>query len=125
MKLKLLRNYLALSLMFFIFSNSISAQSQEPIDMIIINNAPNLTWIQRTTATVNVFKGVKFNYSLVENNQKLNNWVNSYPQEFVAYKNAMDEFFRTKKVENFTPTDQDFYYDLKAQYNMLKTLKPW
>lgn len=97
MKLKRLRGYLALLLTFFIFSNSISAQSQEPIDMILINNAPNLTWIQRTEATVNVFKGVKFNYSLVENNSKLNDWIKSYPNEFTAYKNAMDKFFKLKK----------------------------
>lgn len=125
MKLKLLRNYLAILLTFFIFSNSISAQSQEPIDMVLIKNAPNLAWIQRTNTSVNVFKGVKFNYSLVENNSKLNDWIESYPNEFTAYKNAMDQFFKTKKAEDFSTTDQDFYYDLKAQYEMLKNLNPW
>ncbi len=125
MKLKSLKNYLALLLTFFIFSNTISAQSQESVDMVLIKNAPNLTWVQRTDATVNVFKGVKFNYSFVENNKKLNSWLNSYPQEFVAYKKAMDKFFSTKVANDFTPADQDFYYDLKAQYEMLKTLKPW
>ena len=125
MKLKLLKNYFALLLTFFVFSNSISAQSQEPIDMVLIKNAPNLAWIQRTDATVNVFKGVKFNYSLVENNSKLNDWIKSYPNEFTAYKNAMDTFFKTKKISDFTATDQDYYYDLKAQYEMLKNLKPW
>jgi len=122
---KLLKYNLALLLLMFAFSNSISAQSQEPVDMILMNTAPNLDWIQRTTATVNVFKGDKFNYSLVDNNNKLNTWLNNYPQEFVAYKSAMDEFFRTKTPSDFTPTDNDFYYDLKAQYEMLKTLKPW
>ena len=125
MKLKLLKNYFALLLTFFVFSNLISAQSQEPVDMVLIKNAPNLAWIQRTDATVNVFKGVKFNYSLVENNNKLNNWLNSYPQEFIAYKNAMDNFFKTKEPSDFIESDQDFYYDLKAQYKMLKNLKPW
>lgn len=125
MKLKLLRNYLAILLTFFIFSNSISAQSQEPVDMILTKNAPNLTWVQRTNTSVNVFKGVKFNYSLVENNSKLNDWIKSYPNEFTAYKNAMDQFFKTKKAEDFSTTDQDFYYDLKAQYEMLKNLNPW
>lgn len=125
MKLKLLRNYLAILLTFFIFSNSISAQSQEPVDMILTKNAPNLTWVQRTNTSVNVFKGVKFNYSLVENNSKLNDWIKSYPNEFIAYKNAMDQFFKTKKAEDFSTTDQDFYYDLKAQYEMLKNLNPW
>jgi len=125
MNLKLLKNYLALLLTFFIFSNTISAQSQESVDMVLIKNAPNLAWIQRTDATVNVYKGVKFNYSFVENNKKLNNWLNSYPQEFVAYKNAMDRFFKSKKSEDFISTDQDFYYDLKAQYEMLKKIKRW
>jgi len=122
---KLLKGSLALLLMLFTFSNTLSAQTQVPIDVVLLNAAPNLAWIQRTDASINVFKGDKFNYSLEVNNAKLKTWLNAYPQEFLAYQKAMDAFFATKNLGDFTSTDQDFYYDMKAQYQMLKILKPW
>ena len=124
MKSKLLRNCLAFAVVFMV-SLSISAQTQEPVDMVLIKNAPNLRWIQRTAATQNVFKGDKFNYRKDENVQLLNHWIVTHPQEFEAYKKALDEFFRTKKVGDFIPSERDYYYDLKAQYQLLKNIKPW
>ncbi|MFK5890079.1 MAG: hypothetical protein QM486_05045 [Flavobacteriaceae bacterium] len=125
MNLKLLKFKIVLLFVLFAFSSELSAQVKEPIDIVLMKAAPNLAWIQRSESSLNVYKGDKFNYSLVENNNKLNNWLNNYPQEFVAYKKAMDEFFRTKTIGDFTSTDQDFYYDLKAQYEILKKLKSW
>lgn len=114
-------------LLFFLAITTINTKAQvtEPIDMILVENAPHLPWIQRSESTENVFKGEKFNYGLEDNNSKINQWLESYPDEFQAYQTAMDDFFKTKTPEDFSESDRDFYYDMKAQYQMIKDLKPW
>ncbi|ARV05353.1 hypothetical protein BTO04_01000 [Polaribacter sp. SA4-10] len=56
----------AIFTMVLFLSMTLSAQSEtkEPIDMVLAESAPLLSWIQRSNNSENVFQGEKFKYLL-------------------------------------------------------------
>ena len=109
------------------FSFTISAQSevQEPIDVVLAESAPHLSWIQRSDNSENVFQGQKFKYDLAKNNKNIQQWADQYPSEVASYKQAIVKFFKETSVDDLTGQEKDFYYDMKAQYQMIKELLQW
>lgn len=109
------------------FTITLSAQSEvkAPIDMVLSESAPHLSWIQRSEDSENVFQGQKFKYHIIKNNENIQNWVGQYPSEVTSYKQAIEKFFKETSVNDFTGQEKDFYYDMKAQYQMIKQLLKW
>jgi hypothetical protein len=117
----------AIFTMVLFLSMTLSAQSEtkEPIDMVLSESAPHLSWIQRSEASENVFQGQKFKYDLVENNENIQKWVDQYPSEVTSYRQAIEKFFTETSVNDLIGQEKDFYYDMKAQYQMVKKLLKW
>jgi hypothetical protein len=124
-KITFLKN--AISTMVLLFTITLSAQSasKEPVDMVLVESAPHLSWIQRSDASENVFQGEKFKYDLVKNNENIQKWVAQYPSEVTSYKPAIENFFNETSANDLTGQEKDFYYDMKAQYQMIKKLLKW
>ena len=117
----------AIFTMVFFFSITLSAQSEtkEPIDLVLVNSAPHISWIQRSDNSENVFQGEKFKYDLVKNNEQIQNWVDQYPSEVNPYRQAIEKFFKETSVNDLIGQEKNFYYDMKAQYQMIKKLLKW
>ncbi len=117
----------AIFTMVLFFSITLSAQSAsiEPADIVLAESAPHLSWIQRSDNSENVFKGEKFNYDLVKNNENIQKWADQYPFEVTSYKQAIENFFKETSANDLTGQEKDFYYDMKAQYQMIKKLLKW
>lgn len=117
----------AIFTMVLFFSITLSAQSAsiEPADIVLTESAPHLSWIQRSDNSENVFKGEKFNYDLVKNNENIQKWADQYPFEVTSYKQAIENFFKETSANDLTGQEKDFYYDMKAQYQMIKKLLKW
>jgi hypothetical protein len=117
----------AMFTMVLLFSIMLSAQSasKEPADIVLAESAPHLSWIQRSDASENVFQGEKFKYDLVKNNENIQKWVDQYPSEVTSYKQAIEKFFNETSANDLTGQEKDFYYDMKAQYQMIKKLLKW
>ena len=113
--------------MVLFLSITLSAQSEtnEPIDLVLVKSAPHLTWIQRSDTSENVFKGEKFKYDLVKNNEQIQKWADQYPSEVTSYRQAIEKFFTETSVNDLIGQEKDFYYDMKAQYQMVKKLLKW
>lgn len=108
---------------------SIQSQAQEieisSVDLVLVEAAPNIPWIQRTENTTNVFKGEKFNYDLKENKARFQKWVDNYPKEVQEYKKAIEAFFKQTKMAAVPVSEKDFYYDMQAQYQMIAEMLEW
>lgn len=118
--------FIATLLLFFsITTYSQSTAVKQPVDVVLVNSAPHISWIQRSDASENVYKGEKFNYNLVENNKNIQKWADQYPNEVTSYKQAIELFFKETSVNDFIGQEKDFYYDMKAQYQMIKKLLKW
>jgi len=117
----------AIFTMVLFFSITLSAQSAsiEPADIVLTESEPHLSWIQRSDNSENVFKGEKFNYDLVKNNENIQKWADQYPFEVTSYKQAIENFFKETSANDLTGQEKDFYYDMKAQYQMIKKLLKW
>lgn len=117
----------AIFTMVLFLSMTLSAQSEakEPIDLVLIRSAPHLSWVQRSDTSENVFQGEKFTYDLVKNNQQIQKWVDQYPSEVTSYKQAVEKFFKETSVNDLIGQEKDFYYDMKAQYEMVQKLLKW
>lgn len=93
--------------------------------MVLVESAPHISWIQRSDSSENIYQGEKFKYNLVENNKNIQKWVDQYPSEVTAYKQAIEKFFKETSVNDITGQEKDFYYDMKAQYQMIKKSLKW
>ena len=123
------KNFLknAIFTMVFFLSMTLSSQSETngSIDLVLVKSAPHLKWIQRSDASENVFQGEKFKYDLVKNNEQIQNWVDQYPSEVNPYRQAIEKFFKETSVNDLIGQEKNFYYDMKAQYQMIKKLLKW
>lgn len=110
-----------------LFSMALSAQSEsnEPADIVLAESAPHLSWVQRSETSQNAFQGEKFKYDLVKNNENIQKWADQYPSEVTSYKQAIEKFFKETSVNDLIGQEKDFYYDMKAQYQMIKELLKW
>lgn len=95
------------------------------VDRVLMENAPHLPWMQRTESTEQVFKGQRFNYELESNRSKILQWVSEYPAELQAYQEKIPAFFKEFPADTFKGQEQDFYYDIKAQYELIAQLLNW
>jgi hypothetical protein len=130
LSLLLRRNLKALILAIIMLApitNSLSAQTEtkEPIDMVLVNSAPHIPWIERTEESKNAFKGEKFKYEQEKNNERIQSWVKQYPSEVTPYRQAIEKFFKETSVNDLVGQEKDFYHDMKAQYQMIKKLFKW
>lgn len=110
-----------------LFSMALSAQSESKVavDIVLVKSAPHISWILRSDASENVFQGEKFKYDLVKNNENIQKWADQYPSEVTSYKQAIEKFFKETSVNDLIGQEKDFYYDMKAQYQMIKELLKW
>lgn len=120
-----LKNAIFTMVLFLSMTLSAQSETKEPIDMVLVKSAPHLSWIQRSEASQNVFQGQKFKYDLVENNENIQKWVDQYPSEVTSYRQAIEKFFTETSVNDLIGQEKDFYYDMKAQYQMVKKLLKW
>jgi hypothetical protein len=124
-KITFLKNAISTMVLFFSIMLSAQSASKEPADIVLAESAPHLSWIQRSDASENVFQGEKFKYDLVKNNENIQKWVDQYPSEVTSYKQAIEKFFNETSANDLTGQEKDFYYDMKAQYQMIKKLLKW
>jgi hypothetical protein len=124
-KITFLKNALSTMVLFLSITLSAQSASKEPADIVLAESAPHLSWIQRSDASENVFQGEKFKYDLVKNNENIQKWVAQYPSEVTSYKQAIENFFNETSANDLTGQEKDFYYDMKAQYQMIKKLLKW
>ena len=120
-----LKNAIFTMVLFFTMTFSAQTVSKEPADIVLAESAPHLSWIQRSEASQNVFKGEKFKYDLVKNNEQIQKWADQYPSEVTSYRQAIEKFFTETSVNDLIGQEKDFYYDMKAQYQMVKKLLKW
>jgi hypothetical protein len=108
-------------------SNSLSAQSdaKAPIDLVLIESAPHIPWIQRVAPTENESTDGKIKYEQEKNTERIEKWVEQYPSEVTPYRQAMEKFFKETAVNDLAGQEKDFYHDMKAQYQMIKKLLKW
>lgn len=97
----------------------------KPVEMILVEKAPHLPWVQRTESTEQVFKGQRFNYALESNQERFRSWAQEFPAELEAYRKSMPGYFKANSADDFKGQEQDFYYDMLAQYQMIKQLQGW
>jgi hypothetical protein len=124
-KITFFKNAIFAMVLFFAISLSAQSASNELIDLVLVKSAPHISWIQRSDASENVFQGEKFKYDLVKNNENIQKWVAQYPSEVTSYKQAIENFFNETSANDLTGQEKDFYYDMKAQYQMIKKLLKW
>ena len=124
-KINFLKKALITMVLFCTITLSAQSASKESADMVLAESAPHLSWIQRSDASENVFQGEKFKYDLVKNNENIQKWVAQYPSEVTSYKQAIENFFNDTSANDLTGQEKDFYYDMKAQYQMIKKLLKW
>jgi hypothetical protein len=120
-----LKNAIFTMVLFLSMTLSAQSETKEPIDMVLVKSAPHLSWIQRSEASQNVFQGEKFKYNLVKNNEKIQKWVDQYPSEVTTYRQAIETFFKETSVNDLIGQEKDFYYDMKAQYQIVQKLLKW
>jgi hypothetical protein len=124
-KITFFKNAIFTMVLFFTITLSAQSASNELIDLVLVKSAPHISWIQRSDASENVFQGEKFKYDLVKNNENIQKWVAQYPSEVTSYKQAIENFFNETSANDLTGQEKDFYYDMKAQYQMIKKLLKW
>lgn len=115
-----------LCLMTLFFTMILYAQS-EPKVLIITENplieaAPNLPKMERSTEGGKLFYGVKFTYKADENKKTLKDWTVNYPSEVVDYKVAIAKYLKDTDVSKLSAADQNTFYDLKSQWLMVMQL---
>ena len=103
-------------------SITLSAQSAAEIATVsknaVIQAAPNLPKMERSTKEGLLFHGVKFTYKAKENEKALKDWSVNFPREVVDYKIAIAKYLEDTAVSNLSAADQDAFYDLKNQWIM-------
>lgn len=124
-KKKKLKNAIFSMVLFFTITLSAQSLVNDGVDVVLVKSAPHISWIQRSDASENVFQGEKFKYDLVKNNENIQKWADQYPSEVTSYKGAIEIFFKDTSVNDLTGQEKDFYYDMKAQYQMIKKLLKW
>ena len=107
--------FVATLLLFF----SITAYTQTTaIENPVIQAAPNLPKMERSTDGKILFHGEKFTYKKDENEKTLKKWSLNYPSEVAAYKIAIGKYLKDTDVSKLSSTDQNTFYDLKSQWIM-------
>lgn len=124
---RIFRTLLLASGLLIVFSMQANAQDQviKPVDLVIVESAPHMPWMLRTESTVNVFKGEKFNYDLKTNKTRLQKWIDTYPAEVATYRSAVESFFKSTDIQAVPVSEQGYYYDMRAQYQMLAEMLEW
>ena len=124
-KITFFKNAIFTMVLFFTITLSAQSASNEPIDLVLVKSAPHISWIQRSDASENVFQGEKFKYDLVKNNENIQKWADQYPSEVTSYKQAIEKFFKETSFNDLNGQEKNFYYDMKAQYQMIKKSLKW
>lgn len=68
------------------------------------------------------FYGEKFKYKKNENEDNVHEWIKAYPEEYKKYKTVIAEYMKATDPETLSADAATLYYDLKAQWLMIRQL---